>query len=346
MCVVWEVVNLVVSLLFANSFQISRRTSSGSTALLLDGLKNAPHPLIREQALFELHQLLMKEPAERQRMFREFVGDTPASRMVVQWLVKTCKEHNEKIKQDLDLLCQVEAALSSTRASPKAASEEPIVGQDSSIFAQKETTIVGLVRRFIKPSASRESATVKAEGGVPAVLAMKRAALLSIDSAQQPPASTAKESWLSKHARSLVAWPAGRYFAGFLVQYYRNRTIDRSCHLLVWVVESLGQLCVVSYEEDSLGQVQFQLDAAFSVLLEHFFLLLHLNAVLRPEDTVLVPEVRLTEDSEQAFARLVQAAAQAIEAVEKVFGEALLDEQRGLLSAATRTSLERFRKLA
>lgn len=369
LAVVWEGVGLVIGLLFANAFRIARRSESSSSSsltcpLLLDGLQ-APQRLVREQALFELHQILMKDPTGRQLIFTEFVGGVPASKLITEWLIAQAKAFNARLEGDLAILHAVQervnalvhvpAEHSHSNGNAVATRPAPI-----RIFApQRDTLLSGLLRRLfgrIHPEPDTDitaAAPSSSRSALPAVLALppKRLFMDGERSNTQSERSAGRSTWQVGLIVRLSGNGIGRYAAGLLVQYYRTRAItsdgpDCSLASALRVIECLARLASVSYTEDKLGQVQFLLDALLNQLLATFQALLRLHNApdLSPEAAPLLPEISITEAGDQAFHRLLRECAAAIDLVGETFAEAM-DAQPGLLTPETRARFDSYQRL-
>lgn len=367
LAVAWEGVGLAIGLLFANAFRIARQCTgkTGTSALLLDGLR-APQRLVREQALFELHQLLMKDPAGRQLLFTEFVeAEQPASKLITEWLIAQASAFNARLQADLALLQAVE-----TRVNAEATEQqgtEPAASRATRpapirIFApQKDSILSGLLRRLLGRPATESmesmSGPVPTASAMPAVLALPPKRILAgleEKAATSPPTAAPlprEEAWQVSLIVHLSRNALGRYAAGLLVQYYRTRAItsdapDCSLASALRVIECLARIAAVSLAEDRLGQVQFLLDPLLSALLRTFQALLRLHnaPALSPEAAPLLPEISVSEAGDLAFHRLLRECAAALDLVGETFAEAM-ERQPGLLTAQTRAGLEAYQRL-
>lgn len=353
LCFAWEGINLIISLLFANTFKVSQQSLIRPIALLLDGLEQSGHPLIQEQAVFELHQMLMKDPAEREKIFSEFVSDVPASKLVSEWLVKRAKKINDALAIDLALLRGVEAALEMEHRNEEprpALMRQSRSSRSASIFIVKpESFLSGFVKRLLHRSGTVPVSPLPSSStpGLPEILKLKTSHVLKPVEDVKVGAAGVQASWLSRNVWAMTDFTAGKYLAGFIVQYYRTRSVLQRDNVTVWVIQSLARLASVSLAEDRHGQVQFALDQMLAVLLETFFLLLDLHNCPRldsPVSQARLIELALSDDGDQAFHRLLHEASAAIEEIRTGFEEAF-EVQPNLLSKETRSRLDAYQKL-
>lgn len=345
LCLVWECINLVIKLLFANSFRVSQILPDRSMDLLIDGLEHAKHPLIQEQALFELHQLLMKNPQERAKLFSQFIKDTAVSKIIAEWLLKKLKTFSQLIKDDLGLLRQIEQVLNKPESEPSDAPTATIEtnNKDGSIFKVKQDSwLFALLKRVINSNQSLAHKEVKKDDKptIPPVLSItKKLKEMKSESIGEPQKVLVK-SWFASNISTLTGYWPGRYLSGAVIQYYRNRNVDDDHHI-IWIIEAIAQLASVSYEEDSLGQIQFLLNDMLKGLLEFFFLIIDIHGAPILSDPSRIVEVTLSDESELTFHRLLQTCSGAIDELVRVFGESF-DKQPSLLSPATRAILEKY----
>jgi hypothetical protein len=353
LCLAWEGINLIISILFANSFKVSQQSPARPMAVLLDGLEQSGHPLIQEQAVFELHQMLMKDPAEREKLFSEFVADVPASKLVSEWLVRRAKKINEALAKDLALLRGVEAALETDHRDeepcPAPTSRRCSSGSASIFIVKPESFLSGFVKRLFHHSSAVAVAPLASSNtpGLPEILKLRTSHVVRpVEEAKAGPAGV-QASWLSRNVWAMTDYTAGKYLAGFIVQYYRTRSVLQRDNITVWVIQSLARLASVSLTEDRHGQVQFALDQMLAVLLETFFLLLDLHNCPRldsPISQARLVELALSDDGDHAFHRLLHEASAAIEEIRTGF-EGALEDQPDLLGKETRARLDAYQKL-
>jgi len=335
-------------LLFANSFRVSQILPDRSMELLIDGLEHAKHPLIQEQALFELHQLLMKNPHERAKLFSQFFKDTAVSRIIAEWLLKKLKAFSQLIKDDLGLLRQIEQVLNkpdteSSDAPTATTNELNKDHKNGSIFQVKQDSwLFALLKQVINSNQSSSHKETKRDDKptIPPVLAItQKLKELKCESTGEPQKVLIK-GWFASNIAGLTSYWPGRYFSGAIIQYYRNRNVDQDHHI-IWIIEALAQLASVSYEEDSLGQIQFLLNDILKGFLEFFFLLIDIHGAPILSDPARIVEITLSDESELTFHRLLQTCSGAIDELVRVFGESF-DKQPSLLSPPTRAILEKY----
>ncbi len=334
--ILWEGLSLVVNLIFANSFRVSKKTSRPMQTLL-DGLKNSKHKLIQRQAIFELHQILMKDPEERQLLFTEFIDGKTVSREITEWLISRLKSITDDIKLDMNILHEVATILNSNDTEVRPAMEPRRSVQ--SIFASRPESFINGIARMFFPKPSTEPVIIH-EPRVPAALLFRSKVVPQVEAEQEQ--KVVQLTWLSRHSANFSQTTLGRLILGLSVQYYRSRHIlecETSC---TWIVEALSRLSVVSYDEDKYGQVQFCLDPLLGSILDSFFILLELHSSPRLNDPSLIYEPpAITDQTESAFHHLLQTCSIAIDDINRVFGSAF----PAVLSREVRASLTKYHDL-
>lgn len=344
LCVIYETALLSIRLLFSTSFRISRLAPNGkSISLLLDGLQNDQQFLIQSQALHELYQTLISDPAARGKLFSEFIeADLPASRAISVWLVKSLNKFNGLLKEDLAILKSIAKATGP-------ADRRPVESTPTSrhLFAKKkESQVAKLFKRLFPLSQESDSAPASLENlpqknAIPDILSLKPSSITA--HFEEKPLNDgdvdAKNTWISENCKTLCEFTAGRYIVGFTAQYYRSRNVLQDAITPLWIIQSIARLAAVAFEEDNLGQVQFSIDQMLSVLLAT------LNTLLQLCNTTIdtrIPEISIVETGDEAIERLLHEISAAIEAITAVY-ETSLDS---LLTRETRQSLEAYNRLA
>lgn len=284
----YTTIGVIIEYIFGRSFRIcesSAASQANPTIMLLGGLKS-DRAAVSSQAVLELRSLLINEPLWRAALFRDFVGEEAASRILCTRLVNmlgTYKSSIDVMNKDLQFLSQQLTDRCNGQATDKAV---PLPA-DNGIFSPRRRNVIEKI--LIPDSAVAPSGSLLSKESRPSI-----PDILEIKS-QPKGLSLCKTSAVSRilyHNRylDLVAFVFGRFIRSFPARVYAGLSceiIKSTCltdeQLVIWVIDALGHLVVASYDEDTHGQVQFVMDNVLGILidlhmaLEEFIFLPHIN---------------------------------------------------------------------
>lgn len=292
--VLYIAIDIAVEYMFGRSFHLcesSAATRANPTVVLLDGLQSG-RAAVRSQAVLELRSLLINEPMWRAALFRDFVGEEAASRLLCKHLVAMLEKYRSSIdlmNKDLKLLSQQITERFTGQTGFRGAS----LPADSSIFSPRRRNIIEKVVLGSESSANAGTDTSSATAtatrpAVPDILEIKAQPRTS--SLSRGSGSLTSQILYHNRYLDLVAFVFGRFIRSFPARVYGGlacEIIKSACladeQLVIWIIDALGHLVVASYDEDTHGQVQFVMDEVLGVLidlhisLEEFTFLPHLN---------------------------------------------------------------------
>ncbi|PJF17869.1 hypothetical protein PSACC_02301 [Paramicrosporidium saccamoebae] len=271
----YSLVEIIVEYVFGRCFHLCRGLRAPNSVLLA-GLQS-PRTAVRNQALLELRHVTMNESVWRSSLFRDFIGEEAASKVLCRFFIKTLKDyssHLQVLNEDLKMFSTEFERLSGDGYG--AANVEKAAASASNIFSPRRRNILESIldtsEKLSRQASPPKAASIKT---VPDILEIKARPLPPSTVPTEP--TVAKPKYANKYVRLTVAM-FGRFARYFPARVYASLSCEiiKSWWLgneesIIWLLDALASFIVASYDEDCHGQVQFLLNdilLALSELLE------------------------------------------------------------------------------